>query len=58
MTKTTLPERAMSALATHMGISNPLDISDIKTSRTGETYYLSVVLTKEISQVELLELVK
>lgn len=58
MTKATLPEKAMSALAEHMGIKDVESISDIKTSRTGETYYLSVLLTKEISQAELKELVK
>lgn len=58
MTKTTLTEKAMSALAGHMGIKDVESISDIKTSRTGETYYLTVTLTREISQAELIGLTK
>lgn len=58
MTKEALPQRAMAALGKHMGITNVESISDIKTSRTGETYYLTVSVTREISQEELAGLVK
>lgn len=58
MTKTTLPEKAMSALAEHMGIKDVESIADIRTNRVGDTYFLTVTLTREISQAELIGLTK
>lgn len=58
MTKEMLPQKAMGNLATYMGVDSPKHISDVKTNRVGETYYISVVLTREISQDALKELVK
>lgn len=56
--KQSLPQKAIQNLAEKLGVKDSSLITDIKTSRTGDTYYLSVVLTKEISQAELKELVK
>lgn len=58
LTKTALPQRAMQNLADRMGVKDASLISDVKTNRVGETYYISVVLTQEIKQSELMELVK
>lgn len=53
-----LPEKAIRGLADQMGITDPSLITDIRTNRVGDTYYLSVVLTTEISQTTLKGLVK
>lgn len=58
MSKEALPVRALNALAERLGITDPRLISDVKTNRVGETHYISVVLTQEIKQSELMELVK
>ena len=53
-----LPQRAIQALAAHMGITNTETIEDIKTSRSGDTYFISVTLKQEITQEELGALVR
>lgn len=58
MTREALPARAIANLAEKLGIEDSSLISDIKTTRVGETYYLTVTLTREISQAELIGLTK
>lgn len=58
MTKEALPQRAIQNLAQKMGVTDTSLIADVKTNRVGDTHYLSIVLTQEVSQQELMEMVR